>query len=63
MRASIYKINELEGQLERLSRTGLTVDVSEMLCGKPECFRLSPRSGKSVKQFLRKFDYDRDAFN
>ena len=26
-RASICKINELEGQLERLSRTGLTVDV------------------------------------
>ena len=25
-----------------------------------ECFRLSPRSGKSVKQFLRKFDYDGD---
>lgn len=60
-RASICKINELEGQLERLSRTGLTVDVFRNAMRKArECFRLSPRSGKSVKEFLRKFDYDGD---
>eukprot|EP00944_MAST-04C_sp_MAST-4C-sp1_P006524 g6524.t1 len=60
-RASICKINELEGQLERLSRTGLTVDVFRNAMRKArECFRLSPRSGKSIKEFLRKFDYDGD---
>ena len=35
-RASICKINELEGQLERLSRTGLTVDVFRNAMRKPE---------------------------
>ncbi len=60
-RASICRINELEGQLERLSHVGLTVDIfREAMRKARECFRYSPRAGKNIKEFLRKFDYDGD---
>ncbi len=60
-RASICKINELEGQLERLSHVGLTVDVfREAMRKARECFRYSPRAGRNIKDFLKRFDYDGD---